>query len=497
MRRGLLVLGSSLVIGLGAVVACDTGSAADATPAEAGGGTDASETVADSETPSSVEDAVATDAGVDVVVPPPLAKGDPCRGVAVPTDRHYVPSGMCARVVASELYGGRQITFAPNGDLFMQNIGGYVYKMRDANDDGFYQPNEIVLYGDTFGNGNNCEIDVVGGFLYCGSDAGVSRFTYSPNATSGGTAQPFITGMPQGGHHRHTVHIYDGYIYLTSGSALNASSDGDAGQSSYDTTRSVLKRFAMSAFTGAPIDWSTGQVVTTGLRNMNGFTKTTNGRMYGVVNGTDDLTYKGIDVHDDNPGEQVVQIAMGNHFGYPFCFTAQRVVDGNAVVTAGTQLVNALYPQNPHDDAWCAANSMKPTTFVQAHSAPLDLVFFDDDPQGALPERYRGGAFVALHGSWNRTTGTGYKVVWIPFDAQGNAPMPTSTATTTTFPYETVFGKGDANGPVDGDWTWALPGNTYWEARVRPTGVAISPIDGALYVMSDHGGNIYRIGLKK
>jgi glucose/arabinose dehydrogenase len=479
MRRGLLLLGASSIVGVfGAIGACSSSS--DVPPGA---------------TP--VEDA--GDGGGGIIpdgAPPPAAVGDPCRGVPLPTDQHYVPMGMCARLVASGVSGVRQLEFAPNGDLFAQASSGRVIRMRDGDGDGYFQATEIVTYGNTGDNGNNCHIDVAGGHLYCGSAAGVARFTYSPDANSGGTAQPVITGMANNGHSTHTVHVYDGFLYVIAGSAGNATHESGSGQQSYDQERSVLKRFPLSSFTGTALDWSAGEVVVTGLRNMNGFTRTAGGLMYGVVNGLDNQQYQGMNVTNDNPGEQVVPLAMGNRFGYPFCFTAQRVVTGGTnVVAPGTQLVNVSYPSNPHDDAWCATNSMKPSTFIQAHSAPLDLTFFDDDPQGALPERYRGGAFVALHGSWNRSPNTGYKVIWIPFDAQGNAPMPTSTTTATTFPYETVFGGGDASGPQDGEWAWMAGANS--DGRVRPAGVAISPVDGALYIAADTSGKIYRIGLQK
>jgi glucose/arabinose dehydrogenase len=210
--------------------------------------------------------------------------------------------------------------------------------------------------------------------------------------------------------------------------------------------------------------------------------------MYAVVNGLDDVSYGGQNVHNDNPGEQIVEIGMGKSYGYPYCFTAQRIVKGGAVVPPGTQLQFGTV----HDDAWCAANSLPPSTFIQAHSAPLDLTFFDDQPRGALPDKYRGGAFVALHGSWDRSPATGYKVIWVPFDASGKSPMPTSTATDTTFPYEVILGGGDATGAKDGAWSWSTAD---YADQPRFAGVAISPVDGALYVTSDSGGYIYRLGV--
>jgi glucose/arabinose dehydrogenase len=432
----------------------------------------------------------------------PAAKGDPCRGFELPVDQHYVPSGMCARLVATNIGGIRQITFAPNGDLWGVNSGGSIYRMRDANDDGFYAASEITKYAETGGNGNNVHLDVAGGFIYAGSPDGVVRFPYSETAPSGGTAEVVVNNQPAGGHATHTVHVYDGYLYVQSGSAGNATITGT--MTPYDTARSLIKRFQLSTFqAGTPINFATaGEIVTGGLRNTNGFTRNAAGKMFGVVNGLDGQSYGGQDVHNDNPGEQVLEIAMGKNYGYPFCFTAQRVVTGGTnVIAPGTQLANVGSP-SPKDDNWCATNSSQPATFIQAHSAPLDITFFDVQPTGSLPEKYRGGAFVALHGSWNRSPATGYKVIWIPFDANGKAPMPTSTTTATTFPYETMFGGGDSTGPLDGDWNWASVPDTdaspaYSDGNVRPSGVAVGPVDGALYIAADTGGKIYRVGVKK
>ncbi|MEO6576759.1 MAG: hypothetical protein ABIP89_23130 [Polyangiaceae bacterium] len=431
----------------------------------------------------------------DNFVPTPGA-GDPCRGTPLPTDQHYVPAGLCARLVATNVLSQRQLTFAPNGDLFAVSRNGTIRLLRDTNGDGTFQPTEVITWATAPGtNGSNCHIDAAGGFLYAGSGDGVVRFPYSPTSMSGGAPQDVVTGQPNGGHTLHTVHVYDGYLYVHSGSAANASNDSNPTTSVYDTQRSLLRRFKLSTFDGTtPLAWLSGEIVNQGLRNMVGFTRNAAGRMYGVVNGLDDVGYQTQDVHNDNPGEQVVQLTMGKNFGYPFCMTAQRIVSGGNLIVPGTQVANENYPSPGVDDAWCAANSTQPATFVQAHSAPLDITFFDSQPSGGLPERWRNGAFIALHGSWDRGPATGSKVVWMPFDAAGNAPMPVSTATTTSFPYETVLGGGNAAGPTDGAWVWSSPAGG---EGPRPAGVAISPIDGALYIASDAGGNIYRVGIQK
>jgi glucose/arabinose dehydrogenase len=400
-------------------------------------------------------------------------------------------------MIASGVTLARQLTFAPNGDLFVTNYAGNVWLLRDDDGDGVYATSEVHPFATITGIGsNNTHLDLATGYLYTGTPGGVRRFPYVPGALTGGDGDDVVVNIPVGGAHAlHTTHVYDGWLYVQSGSSGNVTHE--TGGLDYDVIRSLIKRFDLSKFVaGTPFQWGAGEPFTLGLRNPVGFTRNElTKKMYAVVNGMDDIIHAGVDVHQDNPGEQIVELTAGAGYGYPFCFTAQRVfVTGTTgpIFPAGTQLGHSL---SLHDDAWCAANSKPPTSFIQAHSAPLDIAFFDKQPQGGLSEDYRGGAFIALHGSWDRDTATGHKVVWLPFNPDGTSTMPTSTDTDTTFPYKVVFGGGTSAGPKDGPWTLDQGGVT--ESPVRPAGVAISPIDGALYVASDHDGNIYRIGLKK
>ena len=484
MSRSLLFQGSILVFAVG----CGSNGATQSTSTGGGGAPTSSASNASASASAASTGASTTSSSSGMMV----AVGDPCRGTPLPTDQHYVPAGLCARLVAHGMGGLRELTFASNGDLFGVRAGGVIEVLHDGDGDGAFSAAEITDFASTGGNGNNCHLDEAGGYLYAGTPGGVMRWPYVPGATAGGAGEDVVVNQPGDGNHpKHTVHVYDGYLYVHSGSSGNASNPMSP---SYDTKRSLLRRFDLSTFTsGQPLDWQSGEVFSSGLRNMVGYTRNAAGRMFGVVNGLDNIHYKGSDIHDDNPGEQIVELGSGKSFGYPFCFTAQRVVVNGQVMPAGTQLLNEDF-NSGHDDAWCAANSDKPATFVQAHSAPLDLTFFDAAPAGALPEKWRGGAFVAFHGSWDRGTATGEKVVWLPFDASGHPQMPTSDTSTTTFPYETVFGGGDAGGPKDGPWSWN--DGTIGESP-RPVGVAISPVDGALYISSDASGMIYRVGIQK
>jgi mono/diheme cytochrome c family protein len=113
----------------------------------------------------------------------------------------------------------------------------------------------------------------------------------------------------------------------------------------------------------------------------------------------------------------------------------------------------------------------KPVVAFPAHWAPIGMVVYTGTQ---FPERYRNGAFVAFHGSWNRAPRSqgGYKVVFVPFDDKG---MPVGT-------YET-FADGFA-----GKEEFVNPG----DARFRPVGLAVGP-DGSLYISETEKGRIWRV----
>jgi len=431
---------------------------------------------------------------------------DACPGIALPEGQYFVAPGLCVSAVAVDQGSLRQIAFTSTGDLIGVRATGEIVRYRDVNHDGTYSgTDEVVAIANSGGNGNNAHLDEAGGYLYAGSPDGVVRFAYSATSNDLGNPEAVVTGQPSNGTHSyHTVHVYDGWLYVHSGSEDNAVAPA---LPAYDTNRSLLKRFRLSDLTGTPFAWADGEVFVTGLRNMVGFTSNAAGQLYGVVNGMDDLSYRGVDVHLDNPGEDLVELRQGEAHGYPYCFTGAHVLPGagepsdagptadagldaalaTSVVPAGTQLASDTGTfVNPHDDAWCAANSVPPVTFLEAHSAPLDIAFNLPGTGGALPGEWTGGAFVTQHGSWDTEPSVGHRVLFIPFDASGNAPQPDAAQTATRFPFSVVFGGGTRNTPRNGSWGWNS--GSAGEDPVRPVGVAVSPIDAALYVSSDNAG---------
>ena len=148
---------------------------------------------------------------------------------------------------------------------------------------------------------------------------------------------------------------------------------------------------------------------------------------------------------DDVPPDSIYRVEQGEDYGWPRCH-------------AGT------VPDPEFGTSSSCQESGQPVVNIQAHSAPLGLVFYDGE---SFPAEYQGDLFVAYHGSWNRSVPTGYKVVRLPF--QGTEP-------------------GDQL--VDFATGWLEPDLT--TVTGRPVGLAVGP-DGALYVSDDAGGIIYRI----
>lgn len=171
----------------------------------------------------------------------------------------------------------------PTGDLIGVTSDGAIIRYRDSNDDGSFSGNEIKTIARTGGkNGNNAAFDADEGYLYAGTPAGVRRFRYSSRLDDLGAGEDVVVGQPSTGTHSlHTVKVFDGYLYVHSGSVQNAA---EPAEPDYDTERSVLKRFRLED---------------------------------GVINGLDDLVYQGEDVHLDNPGDDVVHVEQGKAHGYP------------------------------------------------------------------------------------------------------------------------------------------------------------------------------------
>ena len=155
------------------------------------------------------------------------------------------------------------------------------------------------------------------------------------------------------------------------------------------------------------------------------------------------------------PAEEFLRVREGSNFGWPFCYYDQFL---------GRKLLNPEYGGDGSIVGRCA-DFDEPVIGFPGHWAPNGLAFYDGDQ---FPDRYRGGAFIAFHGSWNRAPlpQQGYNVVFVPRSGDAFGPD-----------YE-VFADGFRRGEgQDGH---------------RPTGVTVGP-DGSLYISDDAGGTIWRV----
>eukprot|EP01118_Nematostelium_gracile_P019450 TRINITY_DN9017_c0_g1_i1.p1 TRINITY_DN9017_c0_g1~~TRINITY_DN9017_c0_g1_i1.p1 ORF type:complete len:241 (-),score=37.94 TRINITY_DN9017_c0_g1_i1:46-735(-) len=142
------------------------------------------------------------------------------------------------------------------------------------------------------------------------------------------------------------------------------------------------------------------------------------GVLWGVENGCDNLEKDGVDIHNDNPSEELNRFGNsstpnGKFYGYPYCWSEYKLEGGGG---AGTQWVHPDFENDgKHSNAWCQdpSNVVRPALAMPAHVAPLDIYFYYGNK---LPKVHVGDAFVSWHGSWNRSPPQGYKVVHVYFE---------------------------------------------------------------------------------
>ena len=339
--------------------------------------------------------------------------------------RMKLPAGFSVGLFAQGISDARELHFTSAGDLLVSSPReGAVFLVEpDANGDGRADGVRKLLTGLESPQG----LEIIGDWLYVAEDSGVKRVRLDPAARATlGPVESVLPGLPPGGNHwgKYIRQGPDGWIYLTIGSDCNVCIE-------VDRRRATIGRFKRGA--------SDYETWSTGLRNSVGFDwRPADGAMYATENGRDLLG-------DDFPPCELNKLEQGKFYGWPFV-NGFGVPDPDFGPKGGDRIAAAVPPAHGFG----------------AHTAPLGMRFYRGS---AFPERYRGQAFVALHGSWNRTTKSGYKVVLLEWSANG-API-----------VESDFLTGfEVDGNVIG----------------RPVDVQDGP-DGALYVSDDFAGAVYRV----
>ncbi|MEE9278840.1 MAG: PQQ-dependent sugar dehydrogenase [Myxococcota bacterium] len=350
------------------------------------------------------------------------------RGAPVPTSdvmrsRLVVPDGFSLGQYASGLRNARFLRFTPAGDLLVSQPreGQVALVERDANGDGRADGVRVLIEELNRPHG----LELRGDWLYIAEMDAIARVRFDASAGAvRGELERIVTGLPGGGNHRtRTVRFGpDGFLYVSVGSSCNVCEEEDP-------RRAAILRYRA--------DGSGEELYATGLRNAVGFDwRPETGELFATDNGRDLLG-------DDFPPCELDRVERGGFYGWPVA-NGDRVPDPD--LGAGQEeRIRASIP---------------PAHSFGAHTAPLGITFLRGD---ATPPSLVGAALVALHGSWNRTEKSGYKVVSLHWAEDGSIR-------------EREFLTGfELDEDVIG----------------RPVDVAQGP-DGAIYVSDDFAGVIYR-----
>jgi glucose/arabinose dehydrogenase len=265
------------------------------------------------------------------------------------------------------------------------------------------------------------------GALWVANQDGVVRVPLGADGLAAGEPVYVNHYAGKGGHSTRTIVFgADSAMYVSVGSSCNLCIEES-------TDRAAVLRFNE--------DGSGKRVFASGLRNAVGMAvHPTTGAIWVTQNERDYLPPD----HENLPPEEINILVDGGDYGWPYCY--------------GNRLPNPEYP-----DAARCARTIPPALELQAHSAPLGMTFLTRATR--FPAEYRGDLLVAYHGSWNRDTPTGAKVVRIHVR------------------------DGKPTGVEDFITGWQLPNGRRWG---RPVDVVVAK-DGAVLVSDDADGTIYRI----
>jgi len=338
--------------------------------------------------------------------------------------RLKAPDGLRVSVYADGLKNPRLMAVAPNGDLFVADQGaGRVYVLPDRNGDGVADSKQV------FAEGLNAPHSLAfhGAYLYVANTDAVVRFPYRSGDQKASAAPTRLVSLPTGGGHSTRTIVFgpDNRMYVAAGSSCNVCEESDP------------KRAAVWVYDE---DGRNGKLYASGLRNAVGLAWKGD-TLYASMNNRDNLG-------DDLPPETFFRLKSGGFYGWPYCYNLN-----------GKQVYDKDFGRRTAD---VCGTALPAFATVTAHSAPLGIAFYTGK---TFPAAYRGMLFAALHGSWNRSTRSGDKVVMID---------PTS-------------------GKVTDFLTGFLDGQT---SLGRPAGVQTAA-DGSLMVTDDQTGTVYRVSAAK
>ena len=365
-----------------------------------------------------------------------------------------LPAGFSAELIASGISNPRVVRVAPNGDVFVADSRAdqvRLYRLGDGSAkptaESIYAKGLSSPYGIAFHPPDKPQ------WIYIANTDSIVRFPYKEgDLKASGKPETVVSDIPDGGHWTRDIAFSpDGRtLYLSVGSASNVAEDlGDppGGPKAWAANEPLgaawsFERGRAAVFAYDP-DGENRRSVATGLRNCSGLAvQPATGEPWCVVNERDALG-------DNLPFDYATSVKQGAFYGWPWYY----IGDNEDPRHAGTR------PD-------LAGKVTVPDVLMQAHSAPLGIAFYEGDQ---FPAEYKGDAFVALHGSWNRGAPTGYKVVRL------------------------LFKDGKPTGEYEDFMTgFVVSNDAVWG---RPVGVAVAK-DGSLIVTEDGNGTVWRVSYK-
>ncbi len=383
-----------------------------------------------------------------------------------------LPDGFCAAVIADNLGIVRHIAVREDGNLYASlrnrslNIGG-ILVLSDTDQN--HLIDDVTRIGDAPGMG----IRIYNGYLYFASDKDVVRYKLSPDQPMPLLpAEIIVSGFPvQTQHSGKPFSINEeGDLYINVGAISNAcqKEDRTVGLKGQDPCPELAQHAGIWRFdankTGQ--QFSHGERYASGIRNAYAIDWQPDlKKLYVAQHGRDHLheLWPKFYLEEDEellPAEELIEVNEGVEYGWPYCYYDQN------------QHKRLLAPEYGGDGKRVGrcVDYPEPVTAFPGHYGPNDLIFYQGEQ---FPEKYRGGAFIAFHGSYlmNASEQVGYQVVFVPLENGQLSPDWQVFA-------DHFVGDTTIESPQDADY--------------RPTGLAIGP-DGSLYISDSVQGRIWRV----
>jgi len=379
----------------------------------------------------------------EITLPPPYATESKTKNSKVigwpegkmPT----APEGFTVTKFADGFENPRWTYIAPNNDIFVVESGtrsskNQITVLRDKDKDGKFETREVFIDGlnKPFG------MLVLKDFFYIANTDGLYQYPYKNNPLKLETKGVKILELPAGGYNNHWTRNLlanaDGTkIYVSVGSGSNVAENG------------IDKEIRRACILEINPDGTGEKIYASGLRNPVGMDwNPANKELWTAVNERDELG-------DDLVPDYITSVKKDGFYGWPYSYFG-----------------NILDPRMKGQGKDLAAKAIVPDVPVGSHTASLGLAFYN---KNAFPAKYKNGAFVGQHGSWNRSKISGYKVLFVP------------------------FANGKPSGKPEDFLTGFISNDEKAEVYGRPVAVTVMN-DGSLLVNDDSGNTVWKVTAK-